>query len=153
MTDRKPVLLLITLVAAFFTIAAAGGDHSYIGAAKCKMCHKTQFSSWENTVHAKATDDAKASTERTFSAECLQCHATNADETMAGVQCEMCHGPGSDYKKMSVMKNRDEAVAAGLVIPTQETCNRCHDGEDHRKKVVFEDQIGNKDAIHEFKNK
>ncbi|MCP4899567.1 MAG: hypothetical protein GY906_21590 [bacterium] len=117
------------------------------------MCHKTQFTSWEKTVHAKATENAKAATDRTFGAECLPCHATNADEAMPGVQCEMCHGPGSDYKKMSVMKDRAEAEANGLVIPTQETCDRCHDGKDHRKKVIRDEQLENKNAIHVFKNR
>jgi hypothetical protein len=53
---------------------------------------------------------------------------------------------------MSVMKNREASVAAGLTIPTQDTCNRCHDGEDHHTPVEKAAQIGNKEAIHEFKN-
>jgi len=128
------------------------GDHAYVGADKCKMCHKVEYTSWENTVHAKATDAAKASTERQFSADCLKCHATNSDEAMAGVQCEACHGPGADYKKMSIMKDLEAAKANGLIIPTQETCNGCHTGDDHAKKVVLADNLNNKSAIHEFKN-
>jgi len=128
------------------------GDHAYVGADKCKMCHKVEYTSWENTGHAKATEVAKASTERQFSADCLKCHATNSDEAMAGVQCEACHGPGADYKKMSIMKDLEAAKANGLIIPTQETCNGCHTGDDHAKKVVLADNLNNKSAIHEFKN-
>jgi len=128
------------------------GDHAYVGADKCKMCHKVEYTSWENTGHAKATEVAKASTERQFSADCLKCHATNSDEAMAGVQCEACHGPGADYKKMSIMKDLEAAKANGLIIPTQETCNGCHTGDDHAKKVVLADNLSNKSAIHEFKN-
>jgi hypothetical protein len=128
------------------------GDHAYVGADKCKMCHKVEYTSWENTGHAKATEAAKASTERQFSADCLKCHATNSDEAMAGVQCEACHGPGADYKKMSIMKDLEAAKANGLIIPTQETCNGCHTGDDHAKKVVLADNLNNKSAIHEFKN-
>jgi hypothetical protein len=134
------------------SFAAQAADHEYVGAEKCKMCHKVQYSSWENTVHAKATADAKASTDREFSADCLTCHATNASEELAGVQCEACHGPGGDYKKMSVMKDLEAAKANGLIIPTQETCDGCHTGDDHAKKVVLADNLNNKSAIHEFKN-
>jgi len=71
---------------------------------------------------------------------------------MAGVQCEACHGPGADYKKMSVMKDLEKAKANGLVVANQTTCDGCHTGDEHSKKVVFKDQINNKEAIHEFKN-
>ncbi|MFV2071583.1 MAG: multiheme c-type cytochrome [Thermoanaerobaculales bacterium] len=141
---------LAAVVLVSFNVQAQ--DHAYVGAAKCKMCHKVQYASWEETVHAKATDNAKASTEREFSADCLKCHATNADEAMAGVQCEACHGAGADYKKMSIMKDLEAATANGLVIPSQETCDGCHTGDDHAKKVVKAENLDNKKAIHEFKN-
>jgi hypothetical protein len=133
-------------------LSAQAQDHEYVSAAKCKMCHKQQHASWLETTHAKATDEAKASTERTFDPSCLGCHATNADEALSGVQCEACHGAGNDYKKMSIMKDREKSLANGLNIPTQETCNKCHTGEDHAAKVVLADNKDNKAAIHEFKN-
>jgi len=145
-------MVLAVAVVALVSVSAQAQDHEYVGADKCKMCHKVQFASWENTVHAKATDAAKASTDREFSADCLKCHATNASEELAGVQCEACHGPGNDYKKMSIMKDVEAAKANGLIIPTQETCDGCHTGDDHSKKVVMADNLNNKDAIHEFKN-
>jgi hypothetical protein len=149
---RKQTLWMVVVLAAVaVSIAAQAQDHEYVGAAKCKMCHKVQFASWEQTTHAKATEDAKASTDREFSADCLKCHATNASEEMAGVQCEACHGAGNDYKKMSIMKDRDASIANGLIIPTQETCDGCHTGEDHSKKVVFADNVDNRAAIHEHK--
>lgn len=132
------------LVAGAFLLAVVGSSyaqHSYIGAEKCKMCHKVQYDSWLTTRHAKATETAKASTKWKFDASCLSCHATNKDEALSGVQCEACHGPGSDYKTMSIMKDREKAVANGLIIPTQETCNSCHDGKDHHKPVKFDRQV------------
>jgi hypothetical protein len=150
---RKQTLwIAIALAVMAVSFGAQAGDHEYAGAAKCKMCHKVQYASWENTKHAKATEVAKASTEREYSADCLQCHATNASEDFAGVQCEACHGPGNDYKKMSIMKDIEAAKANGLIIPTQETCDGCHTGDDHAKKVVLADNLSNKEAIHEFKN-
>jgi hypothetical protein len=145
-------ILVVVAVIALGAGVALAQDHAYVGAEKCKMCHKVQYNSWMETVHAKATDSAKGSTDPAFEAACLQCHATNADEAMAGVQCEACHGPGADYKKMSVMKDKEAAMANGLVMPTQETCNTCHKDNGHSKTVVLADSLGNKKAIHEFKN-
>lgn len=149
---NKALWMACAAVIVLLSFSAQAQDHEYAGADKCKMCHKVEYASWESTTHAKATEAAKASTERKFSADCLKCHATNASEEFSGVQCEACHGPGNDYKKMSIMKDLATAQANGLIIPTQETCNRCHTGEDHAKKVVLADNLNNKAAIHEFKN-
>jgi hypothetical protein len=134
------------------SFGAQAGEHEYAGAAKCKMCHKVQYASWEVTKHAATTDTAKAATDLEFGDDCLKCHATNASEDFPGVQCEACHGPGNDYKKMSIMKDREAAIANGLVIPTQATCDGCHIGNDHATAMVYADQLNNKEAIHEFKN-
>ena len=131
---------------------ATAGDHEFVGAAKCKMCHKVQYTSWETTKHAKATETAQAGTELEWGADCMKCHTTNSNEELAGVQCEACHGAGADYKKMSIMKDRETAIANGLVIPTQATCDGCHIGNDHSTAMVYEEQLNNKEAIHEFKN-
>ncbi len=150
---RFSVVLVAVMVLAAAGMAVAG-DHGYVGAAKCKMCHKVQYTSWEQTTHAKAFDAAKGSTDPAYdAAKCTACHATNHDEAMPGVQCEACHGAGADYKKMSVMKDREAAIANGLIIPTQETCNGCHKDDGHSKVVDLSAEINNKAAIHEFKNK
>lgn len=73
-----------------------------IGAAKCKMCHKLQFTSWSTTAHAKRTPP---------------------------LECESCHGAGSEYKAIAVMKDPEKARAAGLVIPGPDFCGICHQGE------------------------
>ena len=71
-----------------------------VGAEKCKMCHKVQFDSWMKTKHA--TNDPK-------------------------VDCETCHGPGSEYKAMPVMKDPVKAKAAGLIVkPEKAACTKCH---------------------------
>lgn len=138
--------MVVAALLVVFALAAGAGP-TFIGAQKCKMCHKIQYDSWAQTEHAKATDDAKASTQWKFEAACLSCHATNQDETLAGVQCEACHGAGSDYKSIQIMKDRQKAVAAGLLIPTQATCDGCHDGKDHHKQVKFD-----RNVVHAHKN-
>ena len=105
----------------------------YIGAAKCKSCHKSeasgnQYEVWSGMQHAKAfetlgSDEAKElaaalGIEDPQKAEaCLKCHVTafGVDEELLargfkpelGVQCESCHGPGEKH-----MKARFAAAAA-----------------------------------------
>ena len=86
-------------VAGPIEVAATKEGLSRIGAAKCKLCHKIQYASWADSSHA------------------------GLDPVL---DCESCHGPGSEYKKMSIMKNRDQALAAGLVLPDAAFCKNCH---------------------------
>jgi len=146
-------LIAIALVAVFS--APASAEHSYAGVDSCKMCHKkdekgNQYGQWEASKHAQAyadlasdkakeIADAKGIANAQEAAECLKCHVTayGVDASLLdkkykvedGVGCESCHGAGKDYKNMKVMKVRDDAVAAGLVIPTAETCTACHNEE------------------------
>ncbi len=43
-----------------------------------------------------------------------------------GVSCESCHGPGSAYKKMKIMKDHEKSLANGLIVPTEKVCKTCH---------------------------
>lgn len=141
------VVMALVLVGALVASAAP----TYVGAAKCKMCHKLQYDSWLAIgKHSKALEGAKASKTPAFDPSCLSCHATDKNEASMGVECEACHGLGSDYKAMSVMKDHAKAVAAGLVVQDQKACDRCHDGKDHHKKVDF---AANKATVHEHKPK
>lgn len=125
----------------------------YVGARACATCHQGQgmghqFSRWLASKHARAyavlaKPQAKQMAELSGivqepqeSAMCLGCHATGAhaeewekDESFStedGVQCEKCHGPGSEYMDAAVMTNRQKAVRAGLIIPTTKDCIACH---------------------------
>ena len=67
---------------------------------------------------------------------CLGCHATASDEEdwrkddgfqlADGMQCEMCHGPGSEYAAKEIMQDRDLAMRRGLKILAKDDCLRCH---------------------------
>ena len=135
---------LLTILIAFFVLlaftsafsgeeksekGAKKNEYQYIGAKKCKMCHKKDGThpSWLETKHAKAWEslDEKAQKDE----KCVTCHSTGTTakgDLLTGVQCEACHGPGSDYKKKSVMQDREKAIAAGLLMPNEETCKKCH---------------------------
>jgi excinuclease UvrABC ATPase subunit len=140
------------------TSALAQGNFTYIGAEACGMCHKTekqgsQLTIWQNSAHAKAFETLKTeeadriAMEKGFNEpaaktwECLKCHVTgfNLDATMLGkkfkvedgVQCETCHGPGSAYKDMKVMKDRNLAIEKGLIVhdKLEDFCISCHNEE------------------------
>ncbi len=112
--------------------AKTESEFDYIGAKKCRMCHRKDetYPTWAETPHANAFDVLNEKQQK--NEECIACHATGMDEDgelLAGVQCEACHGPGSDYKSMKVMKDRELAMENGLLIPNEETCTTCHDAE------------------------
>lgn len=141
----KAFLLVGFALALTVTLA---GDNEFIGAKKCKLCHKDQYASWEETPHAKAFERLKP--EEQGKEECLGCHATGKSADMPGVQCESCHGAGSGYKSKKVMEDRDAAVAAGLQIPTEEACRACHEGAPH-DQAEFNYEEAKKTGLHEFK--
>lgn len=157
----KGKILMVIAVAAILSVvlyglAAADGNHKYVGVKKCSMCHKSeakgnQYGQWLSSKHAKAyerlaipeaQDTAKkagVSGNPQQAPQCLKCHTTayGVDSSLLGdsfvatdgVQCEACHGAGGDYLSLSVMKDKAKAIAAGLVIPTRETCIKCHNPE------------------------
>jgi nitrate/TMAO reductase-like tetraheme cytochrome c subunit len=103
--------------------------HEYVGVKKCMICHKKDsvYPSWMETQHAKAWESLKEEDQK--KKECITCHSTGTTaegELLTGVQCESCHGPGSDYKKMSIMKDREQAIANGMIVADEKTCIECH---------------------------
>ena len=120
--------------------APAKATATFVGADKCKICHKAQFEAWSTTKHAKAWDALKPEEQK--KAECVTCHQTGVTAEkvqLNGVMCEACHGAGSEYKKPTIM-NKAKFTAnkaaqlkiaeeAGLVIPTEATCMKCHKKE------------------------
>lgn len=132
----KTVAILVGmafLAALAATVFAQEGEkapaNEFIGAKKCIMCHKKDGvgPSWESTVHATAFD--KLTDEQKKDANFLKYYTTGTDAKgvlLEGVQCEACHGAGSNYKAKSVMEDKEAAIKAGLVIPDEKTCMGCH---------------------------
>ena len=158
-------LLAATALAPAAAIAQAAKQPVYVGARACAQCHEghaagNQYSKWLLSAHAKAwatlaTPEAKVMARLSGLPDdpeqaplCLGCHATAA-ETEAwerdptfrledGVQCEKCHGPGSEYMAEDVMRDPEKARRAGLrrftkrdtidgrYIPPEGQCLICH---------------------------
>lgn len=133
---RVRVLSILAIVCfavvLFGLVGAEEVKHEYIGATKCKMCHKKDgtFESWAATKHATAWDSLSAEDQKSEEIKKFYTTGTTAkDELLTGVQCEACHGPGSDYKSKKIMEDREQAVANGLVIPDEKTCLKCHNAD------------------------
>ena len=125
----------------------------YVGVRVCAGCHAAaamgaQYGHWLRSKHSQAyaalarpesleiTKLSGLRTDPQESAVCLGCHAAAShaeawekDETFHiedGAQCEGCHGPGSEYATTAVMRDRQAAKSAGLMLPGRESCVSCH---------------------------
>ncbi len=136
-------LAVVIFVSIFLCIILISADEpempEYVSYKKCKTCHKDIYESWKETTHFTGFQGVLDST-GLEDTTCFSCHTTGYGEAggfvdttetpdLVGVQCENCHGPGSLYKKFSVMKDHEKAVAAGLYEQTEEVCTKCHTEE------------------------
>lgn len=102
---------------------------AFIGADKCKTCHTKDEThpSWLTSKHATAYDKLPAEEQAKEEIKKYYTTGTTADgKFLTGVQCEACHGAGSDYKSMAIMKDATKATAAGLIMPDAKACMTCH---------------------------
>jgi hypothetical protein len=146
-------VLLIGLIGTI--IADERAPENYAGIKSCRMCHKSakkgnQYKAWQDGPHSKtiavlATAEAKATAAKLGiadpqkSGKCLKCHSTAYNWTEEkqvekiavkdGVTCESCHGAGKNYKKKSVMVDREKCIAGGMVYPATKSCVKCHNDE------------------------
>ncbi|MCP5103327.1 MAG: cytochrome C554 [bacterium] len=124
--------LVLVIVCVLFVVSGIYGA-DYITSKKCKMCHKGKkkgevFEKWQKGPHIGALETLKAKGEDK-NPKCLGCHTTGYDGKAfkeEGVGCEACHGAGSDYKKMSVMKDKKKSIEMGMVVPGEAVCKECH---------------------------
>jgi YVTN family beta-propeller protein len=144
----------VVLALAFGVAASDQGSRErvYVGEQVCRRCHhqpgRDQFSAWRLTKHAQAyaalsmpearqiAELSGIATDPTESRICLGCHATAYDteewerdptfHVEDGVQCEGCHGPGSEYMDADVMRDGTRARQAGLLMPDERDCLVCH---------------------------
>lgn len=151
------MLAVLLLALSFISSGEVKEDkHKYVGAKRCKLCHSSkakgdQYSHWKDSKHSQAyitlgTEKAKELAKKVGltedpqkSEKCLRCHvaAYGVDQELLattykqeeGVSCEACHGPGGDYWKPVIMKDRQKALDAGLIIPDEKLCIKCHNKE------------------------
>jgi hypothetical protein len=166
-------LLIILFVGCSLIATYALTQNKYVGTKMCKACHNTekmgkQYDVWSKTKHAeayktlmtdKANEIAKSkgiSKPAAEAPECLECHAKPVDPKFAdkgcdpkdGVQCETCHGAGSAYKNMVIMKDKAKCIAAGMTdfkdtAVIEKWCKTCHNEKSPTfKEFKFDEMWG-----------
>jgi len=104
--------------------------NAFIGAESCSECHPEEESRWRRTRHADAALQL-VTTNKHYHPDCASCHNTGygyrtgfdiGEQTpsLAGVQCEACHGPGKLHRE----SKSTEFIRAK---PGKEYCVECHD--------------------------
>lgn len=133
--------------------AEAHNEPTYVGARVCAECHTgpasgNQYSLWLASKHSQSyaaltkpeaeqiarLSGARQEPEATV--HCLSCHssAANAEPRQRqrtyriedGVQCETCHGPGSEHVARQRAGTRSPCCREELRRPTKQLCLRCH---------------------------
>jgi len=164
MRKKTWILSFLLMIPLVMGSTVFGAD--YVGANQCKGCHIGQYKSWQQTamansfeslkpgVKADAKKKAGLDPEKDYTGDknCLKCHTTgfgkpggfkSLAETpdLINVQCEGCHGPGVDFRRLMI-KSRDfklsEAVSAGLFVPSEKVnnCTECHNAESPFNETV-----------------
>jgi len=169
---KAPALTVLALAVSLPAGAQTRRDRVYVGEKACRQCHHQhgggdQFSVWRLTRHAQAfaalsmpesrriAELSGIADDPTRARVCLGCHTTaydteawERDEDFRyedGVQCERCHGPGSEYMDGAVMRDSVRARLAGLRMPVEADCLVCHKEKGSHtavlkvRKFVFEE--------------
>jgi hypothetical protein len=151
---KKCMFLLACIV---YFLASATFAQDFTGSRKCGLCHKgaakgSQLEKWDASKHSKSFATlgtpkafeiaAKAGVDKgniKTDAKCTKCHITSAGFATEGVGCESCHGAGSKYSPMAIMKDKVKAKANGLKDPGEATCKTCHNatGPHAQKPFVY----------------
>ncbi|HEV8232891.1 MAG TPA: multiheme c-type cytochrome [Thermoanaerobaculia bacterium] len=155
----------------------AAAAPKYLGPNKCVSCHEHEtLKAWaDKDKHSRALqqlDDAKAakyaaaiglSDPYDLKGSCVTCHATVfSGDANAGVSCEKCHGPGSDYLAPHQEKgNYAKAVSLGMIdtrgnYPVWAAlCVNCHvvtdaklTGAGHKSGANFETGAESRKIVH-----
>ncbi len=115
-------------------------------AAECLVCHTTGFGAGGYEVKNAEFWEEKTDRGR----------PTKAVKRMTGLQsvgCEACHGPGSEYKSMKVMKalyaGEQDGEEVGLMEVNEAVCTTCHNEKSPTyKEFKYADRV--KEIAHPY---
>jgi len=114
-------------------------DQYYVGVSTCDDCHTSIADGWAETGHAHAW--ASLQTSDHAASYCEPCHTVDQVDVASNsgydevptvqfedVQCESCHGPGSEHPSDNPSGTIPLTDASVLEA---ETCGVCHEGSHH----------------------
>lgn len=107
-----------------------------VGSAACLSCHAIEHAWWSESPHARAMSSLAA--EGSKDPACVRCHATSKTsgpppavlagfDTLGGVGCESCHGPGEAHVAAGGGKDNIEGLGESCpVCVIDAVCTSCH---------------------------
>jgi len=130
------------------TTGDSGVTGKFKSASVCAQCHQNIHDNWANTLHAHALETLESIGQGT-NPDCLKCHTVGYGQdggfvdrattnSLAGVQCENCHGPAGDH-----VANVQDPTLRPPVDLHATVCGQCHTGDEHPN---FEDWTMSKHA-------
>jgi hypothetical protein len=101
----------------------------FLGSELCMRCHTQEGEQWKTTSHSVAWATL-VNAKKDATPECVVCHSVGfqkpggfvslaATPHLSNVQCENCHGIGTEHDAFATAPHR----------VTAETCKTCHHGE------------------------
>jgi hypothetical protein len=107
-----------------------------VGSARCRECHAVEHAWWADDPHA----DAMTSLQKEGSRDpaCVRCHATaktaslpppstlDGFDTLGGVGCESCHGPGEKHAASQAAADIQGLGDSCPVCVIEAVCTSCH---------------------------
>ena len=111
------------------TQAADNSVSHYIGSDLCVRCHPSEGAQWKTTAHSAAWNTLQV-VKHDADGECITCHSVGYQKpggfmsfastpALANVQCENCHGLGTEHEAFATAPHRIDAS----------TCMQCHNKE------------------------
>ncbi|MEH6627373.1 MAG: multiheme c-type cytochrome [Motiliproteus sp.] len=107
------------------------GETPYAGEQVCASCHQQAHDVWAGSEHAKAYEDLEI-VGKAFDSHCVGCHVVGFKQpggflsieltsTLAGVQCENCHGAGREHVQSAGVKQTPNHG-----MNKEQICTQCH---------------------------
>jgi peroxiredoxin len=104
---------------------------AFVGSDACRSCHQHEYAVWSGSAHARSIDSLRKD-RKDDEAGCLRCHVTGyarpggfpdggrtrANEDLARVGCESCHGPGGEHI-------RNDGKRPGGIVRLADKCDSC----------------------------
>lgn len=111
------------------------GEAGYVGVEQCEACHSDEAEHWAKTRHSGAYPTL-VTVNKQFDLSCVGCHVTGfrapggsevvENAGLQNVQCEQCHGPGSQHVAQPEKRGKPNAIRRDAPV---DVCLQCHTPE------------------------
>lgn len=108
--------IVVLSVVFFLSLAAYSDTATYVGNAKCRMCHSSAYRTYSAVLLDTAMFPVKIDT---------SIERPQHQNIRATLTCESCHGPASLHTTLPA-SNRDTTIRRNTINQIDTLCKRCH---------------------------